>query len=778
MAEPPRSDRAFDPRTPRAFAVAVFISAFLLFSVQLIAARHLLPLLGGVPAVWSTCLLFFQALLFGGYAYAHALTQRSASFQTRFHFALLVLSAVLLGLRAAEGGSPLAPWPASHLLAAAFDDSPALQAFATLAATVGLPFFALSATGPLLQAWHAQVRPRGFPYRLYALSNLGSLLALAAYPLLVEPALTLSAQGFAWTLSFVGLGVAIAWAARELSAVQGLESPDRSTGQEELSPPRISAATFTFWCALAAIPSALLAATTQQICLEVAAVPLLWALPLALYLATFVVCFSARRPAPRLSWLLRFTGSASAAAIALAKGAELDFGLQILAFSLALVAGSMICHGELARSRPEPASLTTFYLAVALGGALGAAFVAVLAPALFPEIWELPLLLGAIVPLVAGAWWRDLQSPLREDHPRGELPAALAFGAAAFGAALLAFGAREGGRFDLPYALAAGIAAALVTVSIGRKAPTRFAVGTALAGSAIALAVTFIVARGDAFSSNHEAERIVFRDRNFFGVIRVAEKDHPTFGRSRALLHGRTNHGEQYLGRSLRRLPVAYYGTSSGIGRAFAALREHRKRPLAIGVVGLGAGALATQSRTGDSLRFYEINPTVVDLATGSHARFTYLAEAAAPSTIVLGDGRIALERERARGELGRFDLLAIDAFSSDAVPVHLLTREAVALDLAHLAPDGVLAFNLSNRFVDLRPVVRALAADAGLGLRIVEQHERRGIEWPSSWALLTRDLAIFEHDAVIGVEADRGAFDPSYLWTDDRSALLPVIRW
>ena len=782
--------KAFERGSEGRLRLAIFLSAFLLFQVQFIAARQILPWFGGVPAVWTTAMLFFQLLLLAGYAWALGLDRRlPARRQALAHGALLAAALGWLALRTGLGGSPLAP-PSS--LAPGSPDLPVLRVLAILLASVGLPYFALAATGPLLQSWSARLHPGADPYPLYALSNLGSLVGLVAYPALVEPAFSLPRQGVLWGLGFALFAAAALGVAVRLARASPAEIPAPGRAGAEDAPER---RTIVFWIALAAGPSALLLATTHQLCQEVAVVPFLWMLPLALYLLSWILCFrpSSRGPAPA-AWGGRSAAASAAAALVLVRGAEVGLSIQIAIFSAALFAAAMACHGALARTRPAPARLTSFYLAVALGGALGGALVALAAPVFFRALWELPLSLfgcgllalwalfrspGIGVSKAAGATAADRE----EASPPPLGPSALGLGVSVFAAvALLLVAVRTPlpARAVAPAALAAGLGAAGAFAALLRKAPnapvSRAQAG--LRGTALAscLLLGVCLARG-AFPGDGGAR--LAQVRNFYGLVRVSERVGESTGRRfRALEHGRATHGIEYLDEPWRSRPNAYYGPGSGVARALGALRERGGgRGLRVGVAGLGAGTLAAFGRPGDSFRFYEINPAVIALARGPRALFGYLDRSPARIEVVSGDARIALERELAAGRPGRFDLFAADAFSSDAIPVHLLTREALDLDLAHLAPGGIVAFNLSNRFLDLRPVARRLAAAGGLALALVEQPLRTELEWPSRWALLARDRSVLDAPAIReAAEAEPGELGP--LWTDDSTPLFRSVEW
>ncbi len=653
--------------TPRAaYAISVFLSAVLLFDVQFILGKHVLPWFGGAAAVWTTCMVFFQALLLAGYLYAHLLGRLTPERQRNAHVLLLGLAVVFLGVRAAAWPSPLTPGEAWKPVP---DTSPVVQILALLSAAVGLPYLALAATGPLLQSWYARAFLGRSPYRLYALSNLGSLLGLLGYPLVAEPLLSVSAQARLWTVGFVVF--VLVTGACAVSFARSSGDPIPNAPQEDAA--RVPGSLVLLWCGLAAIPSVMFLAVTSQLCQELAVVPLLWMLPLALYLLSFVLCFEYGRFYHRETLLGFLVVAAGAGTLALYQGTTLGAAGQVAVFSFVLLVYGLACHGELARLKPPPERLTTFYLVVAAGGAAGGVFTGVVAPLLFSSFFELHFALwaGPVVLLLAVA--RDAGSWLHRG-PR----------------------------------------------------PLVWAQRVAVAAWVIALGVALSVHVEDTYRG---AERIV---RNFYGVLRIIRQDAGTDLEALQLKHGRIIHGLQYVSSWWRREPTTYYGPRTGIGLA---LERHPRRragqPLRVGGVGLGVGTIAAYSRPGDVFVFYEINPEVIAFSAGADPTFTYLRDSLASVQVVPGDARLALEREPPRD----FDVLAVDAFSSDAIPVHLLTREALLLYLRHLStPEGVLALHVSNRFLDLKPVVRGLAGSLGLRASLVVAPGA----WPSDWILLT----------------------------------------
>ncbi len=766
--------------------VAIFLSAFLLFQVQLLLAKYILPWFGGTPAVWTTSLLFFQTALLAGYAYAHWLARRPGPVQRRLHLALLTASLAGLGAAAYLWGAPL-------LADGSWKPEPDVQPIGhilwLLAASVGLPFFALSATNPLLTAWWSRAHPGTSPYRLYALSNLGSLLGLASYPVAVEVFLPLGAQAWMWVAGYVLFAAALAWSARGAGPVRAV-----ATDRAPAPPPTTGAR--LLWFSLAACASGLLLATTNQITQEIAAVPLLWMLPLVLYLLSFILCFDSDRRYDRRYYAPALVAMLVIATLLLQHGLKVSIVAQIGLYALTLFVACMALHGELARLKPAASHLTGYYLTLTAGGAAGGLFVAVLAPRLFDGFWEFPAGLWLSAALYLAALWHDRGSPLH--RATGAPGWAALSGALLLGVFVLYERQERAGtlsvlwrQFDgglVMLLLGAGLTVALTrgiayggVPGIGgwpalRRRPGSDARRTLHLGIAALLVFAAvqvaIVAqpRADTLSSA----------RNFYGLVAVEESspDDPV-RHTRTLVHGRIAHGLQYQQAPLRRQPNSYYGPHSGVALA---LRHHPRRdtgPMQVGVIGLGVGTLATFGRAGDDYRFYEINPAVIALAHGPDAAFSYLDDSPAGVVVVAGDARLSLERELA--DLGGhgFDLLAVDAFSSDAIPAHLLTREAIALYLRHLDPEhGILALNISNRYVELKPLLAQAADHFDLDIAIVDSHGKVAPpEWSSDWVLLAR-RGVLGRIPEIAQAAEAAPTARTPLWTDDYSNLVGVLRW
>jgi len=702
-----------------AYAFTIFLSAFLVFQVQLVIAKYILPWFGGAPAVWSACMLFFQAALLAGYAYAHRVVRTlDARRQARLHAAVVAASICLLAVQFLLWRSPLLPpagWkPEGSAL-------PVLRILGLLCVSVGLPFFVLSATSPLLQAWFSRTHPGRSPYRLYALSNTGSMLGLLSYPFLVEPGLPLTAQAWVWSGCYAVFVFGCVWCAMrsakgEEPAPGGGAVPD----EKDSGPP--ARGRLLLWFGLTACASVLLLATTNQMSEEIAVVPFLWVLPLSLYLLSFIVCFAGERGYSRTLFVCAAVMAAALTGCTmLRKVGDVGIVMYIWTASFTFFVCCMICHGELARLKPSKRHLTSFYLTIAAGGAAGGVFVALIAPAIFTGLWELHLgHLGCAVLL--------LLVMLRDR------------------------GSRFNGRWRLLWRTAA-------------------VAGLTVLGGTQALHITKFYASA------------VNVRRNFYGILRVSEEHagQPELHQY-ALYHARTLHGYQYVDPARARLPTTYFTENSGVGLAIRKLqRRSHGRSMRLGVAGLGAGTLATYGRTGDYIHFYEINPAVAELASGDGAHFTFLRDSAARIDIVTGDARISLERELKQSGSQHFDMLILDAFSGDAIPLHLLTREAFDIYLAHLAPDGILAVHISNRYFDLRPVIWRLARERGLHSATVDS---AGGEHAvaARWMLLTRDAAVIAALAKldlpttsVATAAEEGA--PFPLWTDDYSNLLQVLK-
>ncbi|HEV7278921.1 MAG TPA: fused MFS/spermidine synthase [Pirellulaceae bacterium] len=705
------------------YATTVFLSAFLLFQVQPLVSKAILPWFGGAPAVWTTCMLVFQALLFLGYLYAHLMKGFGAKTRTIVHLTILGLAILSLPILPGDAWKPESV------------DSPVTAIMAILVVCVGVPFFVLSTSGPLLQDWFRRTHPGRSPYRLYALSNAGSLLALLSYPFVIEPAFSLPVQSWIWSISF-GLFVALcstlglAALRKQISAKPSLDA--KSSEQSERK--SLSFGRAALWFGLAAVPSAMLLATTNQVCLDVAAVPFLWVVPLSLYLLTFVICFDAPKRYSRTVGLAALVLSTLAMTAAFVGAQNASIGFQAFAFFFGLFACAYFCHGELARLKPEPARLTTYFLIIAAAGLAGGAFVSLLAPAIFTTFLEIHVAIASTLALA-------LIVLFRRD-------------AGTAGAAKPIF-VPEGFEVRRPD---------LKRASTPNVDGTTWMWGLLL--SADLMVVTFIGYQTAGLAHPESLDS----QRNFFGVLRVRTKnaDDPEEAMLE-MMHGRIAHGSQFLDEKRAKTPTYYYAPKSGVGLA---LRHHRaSEPRRIAVAGLGAGTLALYGTPGDFLRFYEINPAVVELAK---ERFTYLPTCQAEWDVVVADARLALEREVARDEKP-YDVLVLDAFAGDSIPTHLLTTEAFAIYLERLAPDGILAVHISNRHFDLTPVLAAAAERYQLSTRAVETTSDSDGASAASWMLLSPTAGALDAPAFAGfppIPSDR-----QVVWTDRRCDLFSVLR-
>jgi hypothetical protein len=666
------------------YAATIFLSSFLLFLVQPLIARLILPWFGGSAAVWTTCMLFFQVMLLAGYAYAHFLTRKLASSKLEriVHTLLLVCALALLPISPGEAWKPMG------------EEEPISRILLLLLATVGLPYFLIASTSPLLQAWFVRARPGGDPYRLFAVSNLASLLALVGYPFVVEPYLTAREQVNFWSwlfVAFAALCTVLAW--RTPRGTSDVENTHRS--------PAPARSQYILWLALAATGSALLLAVTNHLTQNVASVPLLWLAPLILYLLTFIVTFEGRSwYQPKFLWAMVLGAFGLMAWAVLDQEYRYDLAIQLAVFLPGLFIACFFCHGELYRSRPAPEHLTAFYLTVSAGGALGGLAVAVVAPLVFNGYFELGA--GLIVAALLAA--------LRF-MPLGLVPTILSLGV------LLGVGACASYDF------------------FGQQRDVRAA------------------------------------KRGFYGVLRVKEYGTPgDESHLRRLVHGTIMHGEQYLHDSKRRSLTTYYQETAGIGLAIGA--KHN-RPVRVGVIGLGTGTIAAYGRAGDVFRFYEIDPHVLEIARRD---FTYLGDSPAKIEVALGDARLSLERESPQG----FDVLAVDAFSSDAIPVHLITREALGIFLKHIKPDGIVAFHVSNRFLDLIPVVARIAREQGAHAVLVrdDPDEDDSLRSRTDWILVSRDEKALQAEKIVSGGGAPAEDRPEWrTWTDDYSNLVQILK-
>jgi spermidine synthase len=661
------------------YAGTIFLSSFLLFLVQPIIAKQILPWFGGSAAVWTTCLVFFQSVLLAGYGYADWSMRLGARRQALLHVGLLVVSLAFLPILASSAWKPHG------------DEEPISRILLLLGVTIGLPYFLLSTTTPLLQSWYWRRFHAAVPYRLFALSNFASLLALLGFPVLFEPAFDLRQLGWGWSFLFVGFAFLCAG-----TAWLSLGSFEEREEKLEKAEP-LTAAIQLRWLSLSAMGSVMLLAITNHLTQNVASVPFLWVVPLALYLLSFVLVFDHPRWYVRPLFLALMVPLLPAMAYYIP---SLDLKIAAPLFLGGLLVVCIFCHGELARAKPDPRHLTRFYLMMSVGGALGAVLVAIVAPLALPGNFDL-------------------------------------------GIALLLLGLLF--IWQLPKLAMLGGLAVLVTTSV------------------------FVYQGAKNYS---EGVRVMLRD--FYGVVRTADHREPV--PYRAMYHGGIMHGGQLLGDSFRNTPADYFSPGSGYGRTFTALRElNPRKKLKVGVIGLGAGVIGGWMKPGDTLTFYEISPKVVEVA---RSEFTFLADTHALSEVVMGDGRLSLEREPPRG----YDVMGIDAFSGDSIPMHLITREAMALYVKHLAPDGVIVFQATNRFIDLLPVVKRLAGEFGMeAVNVSDSPESgQGLEyWYSATdqVIVTKNKTLlasrrFEDAEPIEDRADLPTF------TDAHHNLLRILKY
>ena len=730
------------------FLLTLFLSAFLLFCVQPMIAKMVLPLLGGSPAVWSTCMVFFQAALLAGYAYAHATaTWLGVRRQTAVQAGLLLLPLFVLPF-----GIP--PDAARSLSPEA---NPTGWLFLLLLGMVALPFFVVATSAPLLQRWFTQTgHPAASdPYFLYGASNLGSMLALLAYPLVVEPNLRLAQQSMAWTVGYglyvvLALGcVALVWKGQQ-SALAG---PDSSGPTQEIH--RLELAQILRWVVLAFIPTSLMLGVTMYLTTDIAAIPLLWVIPLALYLLTFILTF-ARRPILPHSWMVRALPMAAVMLALILSISSIAQPIFLLLHLVVFFLAAMVCHGELVRCRPHQEHLTAFYLAMSCGGVLGGLFNALIAPLVFDRIAEYPLAL--VLACLALPKTRTDASDRWSRALDWVLP--LCLGVLTWGLVTVLQRRSGSTQDDLPAKFAFGLAVLICYAFKDR--PVRF--GLAL-GAVLLVAGTYTSSYG----------RVLYQHRNYFGVLRVTYDATGNFNR---LIHGHTLHGQQSLDPDRRLEPLTYYHRTGPIGQVFEVLRT-RDPGSDVALVGLGAGSLAAYAEPGQRMTYYEIDPVVAKIARDTRY-FTFLEDSRAASiAVVLGDARLRLGDAPDHA----YGLIVLDAFSSDAIPTHLLTREALRLYRAKLKEGGILAFHISNKCIDLAPILGALARDAGLeclvrrDLDLPASELKIGKE-PSTWAVMAASTSDFGSLSTDSRWVPPQVPSREAVWTDDFSSIIEHLRF
>ncbi|MFC0589781.1 spermidine synthase [Novosphingobium aquiterrae] len=727
-------------RPQRALFVATILTgSFLLFLVQPMIARMALPRLGGAPNVWNSAMLVYQALLLGGYYYAHKLGTLPLRRQAQIHLGLLAVAALTLPVGLASLPPP----------------QPGLEALwvpALLGLSIGPVFLLVSAQAPLMQRWFAADSGAGEPWALYAASNLGSFSGLIAYPLLAEPLLSLHAQSWAWSLGYgllIGLVMLCALARRGAAAAPAIAAAS------DAAPP-ISRRRILLWLALAAVPSGLMLSTTTHLTTDLFAMPLLWVIPLGLYLLSFVFAFAERRGAARILTLLAWPALFTTGALAMVShGSSALFPVIAAVILLFLVCVAL--HGRLYDLRPATSQLTLFYLIMSAGGVLGGLFTALIAPLAFDWAWEHPILVLAAALLMPASErfdWRRLPGLEPSSHHLLRLSALVL---ALFCSWQIFLVVRDGGDRGTAALWMGGVVIAGLLVSQWR--------------SLVLLVMLWAMfAQGGFLTMRESLDGL--RKRSYFGIYTV--HDRPS-ERLRTLVHGTTLHGMQSTEPARRLMPLSYYGPTSGAGLAFAHAPDIYGPGARLGVVGLGAGSLACYHKAGEAWTFFEIDPLV--LAYSQDRTFTFLKDCAPDARVVLGDARIEL----AKVAPNTFDLLAVDAFSSDAIPMHLLTDEAMGVYERALSPRGLLLIHISNRFIDLAPVLSAAANKRGLQAIVRNDEPSADAGYTSStWVVLSRDPA-----ALAALQKQSGSATwqalgrpAARVWTDDHASILPFVQW
>jgi spermidine synthase len=694
------------------YLAIIFVSAFLLFQVQPLIAKLILPYFGGGAAIWTACLLFFQAFLLLGYFYAHCLTQlKSVKLQLTIHLGLIVSSVLFL------------PIGINMFTETSLVNSPLMNILFLLATSIGLPYFILSSTGPLIQRWLTYVEVGKLPYQLYSLSNLGSLLALLSFPFLFEPLLSTSQQSTYWTLGYAFYALLIISLLWKMSKLTLNTSARKTTEINKVAHNKASLFDKSLWLALAMVGVILLVATTNAMTQNIPPVPFLWILPLCLYLLTFIISFHSPKWYVREYWFALFVLTACLALLMYFIGSQFDIISQVVIYSCILFVACMICHGELARLKPQVQQLTLFYLLMSLGGFLGSAFVAFVAQNIFDQFLEFPLAIISVFVLLALSTFVQQIGQLKKQ--------------------------------------------------------------TWLIAMSLILAISFT--GGLVYLNALFVKTNVASERNFYGILSV--KDVEINGKmQRRLIDGTTSHGTQSLEQVDAKTPLSYYRKNTGVAlvlEQLAKAKEEAKekiadkqetRTLNVGFVGLGAGTLATYGNKGDRYTFYELNPAVILFA---QKHFSYLKDSAAAIQLVLGDGRVNLQKQLDNQGSQQFDALVIDAFSGDSIPQHLLTQEALILYFQHLTAQGVLAIHISNSHLNLLPLMRGLANALNKEIIYIKTHASVQGEHDVQWVLLTKDQH-FLNDARIKIyrsDWPENMAEKDILWTDEHSDLLSVLK-
>lgn len=711
---------------PYLYAISIFLSAFLLFQIQPMIGKILLPWFGGTTTVWSTILLFSQVLLTGGYAYAYWLLGRLRNQrQAIVHLILIAGSLLILLGTALSWSAPLIPDASWRSQTSQY---PIWDILRILMIAIGVPFLLLASNSTLTQAWFHRDNPKPTPYRLYALSNTGSLLALITYPILIEPYLTLRTQTYLWSGGYFIFALIAAFLAFK---TYGLKETAQDTIQNKPSDDvkHPTKRLYGFWAILAAIATILLIAVTNQITQEVAVIPFLWVLPLIVYLLTFILAFSGGTLYWRNAYVVAFFVLTIFSRMLLQMPTA-NIVFQLVIYMLLLFVCCMICHNELYKLRPDARFLPSFYLMIALGGALGGILVTLLAPSVFSTgFWELQWgLIACIVMLAVIIQLEPKQTPRKKSRKAPQ----------------------ESGKSWR------GVKAVVIAIVV-----------LALLQSA------YIIYYVNQISTNTLAA-----ERNFYGVLRVWETNEEVPELlAHKLTHGQTTHGFQFQPEAIRNLPTTYYSEGSGVGLT---LLNHPNRAdgLRVGALGLGVGVVASYGQAADTFRFYEINPDMIAVAEGNGRFFSFLQDSEATIQMVAGDARVSLEQELENGDPQAFDLLILDTFSGDAIPLHLLTKEAFETYLKHLKGDGIIAVNVSNRYFNLDQAVYRLADEFGLSTALIQARGDGLQSYDSVWLLLSYNKVFLQLPVIINSSSPRPPSDTTLrLWTDDFSNLFQILK-
>jgi Ca2+/Na+ antiporter len=821
------------------FAVTIFLGAFLLFLVQPLIGKYILPWFGGTPGVWTTCLLFFQCLLLGGYAYAHCLNYfLPLRKQIIVHGVLLFLAMVTLPITPSESLKPTG------------GESPTVQILLLLTLSIGLPYLVLSATGPLIQAWFAKANPGRSPYRLYALSNVGSLLALLGFPFLVEPWTARSQQVNWWSVGMVLYALVCGYLVWLLRSLPEPEPGKKQKETKETESRMRHGAIWFFWLALPACGTALLMATTNKMCQDVAVVPFLWVLPLALYLVTFIISFDSPRRYVREIYVPLLIVCWAGVVWVMFEGVEVHIVWQVVLFCVALFVSCMVCHGELYRLRPESARLTQYFLGISAGGAMGGFFVAVLAPMLFTGYWEYHISLWGVgflfllvqilqrkrwllgkwhvrcvlavcwgtvclvmfrytsfgwaariaitfVPLLGGWWITSLV--LRHWWYGRQITELMEIKSAFVGLVLalvtLIWSIGMTGALNTNFSFTSAwneltpglwLALVLLLLNLFVWQSVRRWEGLKIGWAwCFLLLIPSLIALG--FGLRKQAagtqQDAVYADRNFYGTLKINRYTDSLGSPYYLLLNGRITHGCQYEEIKLCDRITTYYTEGSGAGLAVALTPKLNKR---VGVVGMGVGTMAGYAMDGDVYRLYDINPLVEKMSSDEVHQFTFRMNAVkvrnAIVDVKLGDARLTMEQELKRGEAQNYDVLILDAFSSDSIPVHLLTKESMELYEKHMNPEGVIAIHISNRYLDLEPVVRRLAKETHYPMVVTECYSGEDYDedwiYACTWILLTRNEGIIKKLEEQGHNrSDLSQQEDLPLWTDDYASIFRIMH-